>query len=735
MAFRKRGRRRQRNTARASWLRRFVTNLAHLCLRSILWVVIISVIGAGLLYLRLSQGPLHFTFATPVAVQMFNNGTDRVRIELGDLVLTLGAPGAPAGLQLIDLQVSSIEGDTLFRISRLAAKFDTGGLLRGVLRPTRIAVIAPEARLLRTREGNFRFGLGAETEELKTQPGVVGETPQMAAILRLLDDLAGDAEPTPLMSQLREIVISDADLTFENEANGRRWRSRRANFRMHRFENGLRARLSVGLADGAETGARMVVTAERRRGGSGTTRVNMRFDRLRPEHLAEQLDQMQWLRLFDAPLSGTMEATLQANGQIVGLTGWISAGAGRILALQDRGQPFESVKLAFAYESGLERMQISEMTFVSTALDAQLSGFIDLARDDIGEVSGLLGQFEIARLRAMVPEVFSEAMQFDGGQIVARIDFDPLRIEIANTHLLSGDLVVGVSGEARAAAQGWQIDLRAAGRKLTVGQLVQFWPLKAAKNARRWVEENIKTGHVDEFVAQIQIGNGKPRVNLDFTYSEVITTYLKNMTPIHGARGRGSLTQTSFNLMMEQGEITPVEGAPIQLGESTLRIPDMHVKPSPAHVLIRGTGPTGSILALIDEPPLGLMKKLSLKPASIRGNSEVTVNLAIPLIKTLKLDQVEVEANARLDALRMPFRLPNGQVLDVAGDWISLHATTRALNISGDVLIDGAAINLGWSENFGSGSNHRTIDLNGRTTPKIVARFGQATGSSAMAIC
>ena len=72
-----------------------------------------------------------------------------------------------------------------------------------------------------------------------------------------------------------------------------------------------------------------------------------------------------WLRLFDAPLDGNLQATIFADGRIEGLSGRISAGAGRILALEEQGQPFDSVDLAFAYESGLERMQVSEMSLIS----------------------------------------------------------------------------------------------------------------------------------------------------------------------------------------------------------------------------------------------------------------------------------------------------------------------------------------------------------------------------------
>ncbi|MHA1528189.1 MAG: hypothetical protein ACTSVG_04155 [Alphaproteobacteria bacterium] len=723
MVFRRRERQ-PTESARGPRSGRVAAAAIRALLRLFFGVAAIAIVVAGLLYLRLLQGPIHLPVAARIAEQVFNNDTGRLRVELGDVVLTMGGAGAPAGIQFIDLQVRNADGEALFAVPRLAARFDTSDLLQGYLRPTRIILIRPEARLLRTREGKFRFGLG---EQLGTGNALVGETPQLGAIAGILDGLVGDAEPIPALSQLREIIISGADLTYENAAIGRRWHTRSANLRITRTEAGLLARLAVGLADGAETGAGVVVTAERRRGGGGATRIDMRYDNLRPEHLAEQLDQMQWLRLFDAPLDGNLGLTIHADGRIEGLAGRISAGAGRILALQEmqeQGQPFESIELAFAYEAGLERMQVSELTLVSQALDARLSGFVDLGRGAGGAVTGLAGQFEVAEIRASVPEVFAEPLHFDGGQIVARLDFDPMRIEIAEAHLRTGGMVIDVNGLARASADGWRTDMRAAGRNMTIDQLVQHWPLVVARNGRKWTAKNIHNANIDEFVAHIRFGAGEPLVNLDFIYSGLVSSYLKDMSPIRGASGRGSLTLHEFNLMLDSGEVIPVDGAPVRLDGSRVLISDLAVKPSLAEVTIRAAGATGSILALIDQQPLELMAKLGLDPATIEGEAEVVARVDILLIKKVTLDQVEVQADARLTDLRLPFRLPGGQVVDVAGAAVTLRANRRELSLSGEVRADGAALVLDWNEYFGRGSNHRTIVLEGAANPALLERFG-----------
>lgn len=719
MAFSKRGRQRG-GQARRSPVGGLVGRCVHAVLRLVFGAAVIGVIGAGLLYLRLSQGPIHLPYIAQVAVQVFNEDSDQFEVGLGDVVLTVGDTDGPPGIQFIDLQVRSVEGELLFAIPRLTASFDRSDLFLGELRPTQIVVIRPEARLLRTREGRFRFGLGALPA---SGDGLAGETPQVGAISHILDGLVGDAALTPELSRLTEIIITDADLTYENEAAGRSWRTRRADLRVHRADAGLQARLEIRLADGAETGAGIVATAERRRDSGGAMQVDVGFRNLRPEHLAEQLDQMQWLRLFDAPLDGKLAATIQTDGRIEGLTGRISARAGRILALEDQGLPFDSIALSFAYEAGLERMKISELALVSMNLDTRLSGFADLGRGADGQVAGLAGQFQVGKMRLSVPDVFAQPLHFDGGQIVARLNFEPLRIEVAEAHLRNGDLVLNVSGQARAGADGWHTELRAGGRNLSVAQLVQHWPLSAAKNARTWVEKNIHDGGIDELVAQMRFGDGEPQVNLDFVFSGLVSSYLKDMTPIREARGRASMTLNELRLSMESGEVMPVEGAPVRLGGSVIRLLNLQGKPSLAEITIQAAGATSSILTLINEPPLGLMAKLGLDPAAVRGKAEVTASVDFPLIKELKLDEVEVEANARLSALALPFRLPGDHVIGVTGDTVDLRANKRELRLAGAVLIDGSPLVLDWNEYYGRGSNHRTIALDGPATPLLLARF------------
>ena len=78
----------------------------------------------------------------------------------------------------------------------------------------------------------------------------------------------------------------------------------------------------------------------------------------------------------------------------------------------------------------------------------------------------------------------------------------------------------------------------------------------------------------------------------------------------------------------------------VSSASSIFRALDIQNRPWPATVTLRAAGETRSILALINEPPLGFMDKLGLDPAAVQGESEVVAEVAFPLIRALALEEL-----------------------------------------------------------------------------------------------
>ncbi len=728
MAFRKRTR--QGGAAQLAALPGEVLfSVIHYFVRITFGAVTIAAVVAGLLYLRLAQGPIHLPWVASAATRLVNRDAELVKVDVGDVILTLGGAGNPSGIQFVDVAIADRSGTPLFAIPRLAANFYSADLIAGKIRPTRITLIQPEAKLERLADGRFRVGLGPVAEDdditaVTNSSFVNGGTPQAEAISRLLDGLSGDAEILPELSRLRRISIIDADLTFINETAGRRWHTRQADLTVQRLDSGLTARLAIGLSDGSVAGAQVSVDAVRQRGRGGAADVAVRFLNLRPEHLAEQIDAMQWLRLFDAPIDGGMTLTIHPDGVVENLEGRIASGPGRLLAGEASGRPFERAELEFAYQPELRRMQVPRLSLASKAAETQMSGFVDLGFDAAGTLTGMAAQLEVDRLHITVPQVFAEPLHFDGGQVVARLTLEPMRIELAEANLRNGPLVFDVSGRAWVEPDGWRTELRASGRHLTAAQLVQHWPLAAAKGAREWVQKNIRGGDIDEAVALMRFGGGEPALNLDFAFSEIESSYLREMTPIRHGHGRGSLTLDTFDLAVDTGDVEPLAGAPLRIDGSVVHLSNFQGKPTLSDIFLRVSGRSDGVLALIDEAPLGFTTKLGLDPATVGGTAVVTTRLAFPLLKNLKMTDVAVSSAADLTDLRLPFRLRGSGPVEIRGKNVSLHATTEAMQLSGPLTADGVGIELDWSEHYGRGRDHRDIRIDGGVTPALLASLG-----------
>jgi len=72
-------------------LARAVRNLIRFVVVSAFRITAIAVLIAGVVYLRLMQGPMHLPFVGKALVKAFNEQSERLEVGLGDVVLTLVA--------------------------------------------------------------------------------------------------------------------------------------------------------------------------------------------------------------------------------------------------------------------------------------------------------------------------------------------------------------------------------------------------------------------------------------------------------------------------------------------------------------------------------------------------------------------------------------------------------------------------------------------------------------------
>jgi hypothetical protein len=672
--------------------------------------------AAGLLYLRLLQGPLPLPQAATLAERLVNPRIEGSEVAIGGAVLTLGRRGVPSGLQFTDVRVRGPEGALLLSAPRLAARFHLADLLLGRLQPTRLLLVNAEARVLRSADGRIRVGLGGSGVRLGGGPG-----PGMDAVAKIVDGFVGDSEPPDVLARLDEIGIIGARLAYEDAMSGRRWRTAGSDLVITRTENGARARMRAALSESPEATTRLAVEATRA-AGTGRTEVRLRFRDLQADDIAEQAAGAGWVRRLDAPLAGEIRFAVPRAGGVEGLAGRVGFRDGEVFALEGPARRIDRARLAFR-AAGDGALEITRLEVAGAALEAALSGRVAAGGGDLLAPGRLAVQLDLERLALDLPQVFEAPLSFDGGQLVARLDPARGAAEIGHLHLSRGAMTLAAEGRLRRGEGGPEAAFRVSGRELTVEDLTAHWPLGAGENARPWVVEHVRRGRIPEMVGHVALGRDAPLVDLAFRYEGLDSRYLDDMTPIEDASGRGHLTLGRLDLWMEDGTVAP-GGAAISLAGSRFAIPDLDHDPPHAEIRVRGSGPTAAVLSLIDEEPLGLVSKLGVRPEEVAGTVEVEAEVRLPLLEDLPIEAVRAGAAADLRAVRLALALRGGAPVEIAAERLALEADTEAMTVEGEVTAAGAPLSVVWRELYGPGRDAREIELDGALTPDFLAARG-----------
>lgn len=724
------------------------TGAASLCwslcrhgLRCGLALVTLAVLVVGIVTLSLRSQAIEVPKLAAFIAGEVNAGQRDLRLTIGSAFIALSRRAGEPALRFRDVELRSSEGDLLLAVPRVGASFNLSDLLAGDIRVTSLFLRGPSAEIVRARDGRWQLGFGigmtlAQAPDRNEQQEADAPDREQAGSRRgfevagtILDGLSGGEPAIPELARLQAVIIRDAALTYRNATTGATWSTDGATLRARRDEDGLIAALGLALpVDDAAPLRTIRVTMRRQRSMAGTE-IDLSLHGVRPARLASGIPELDWLSLIDAPIDATLTGRLGDNGRVGVIAGTVFAGSGKFVGTD--GSPlgpggFDNLKLAFNYDPAAERLAVSEMSVAGDAGSAELSGFIDLERTESGTLRGLVGQLGIGKVAVDLPEFFAEPISFDGGETVARVGFDPVVIDIAAARLDRGGLTLGASGQLRRGPEGWQSDLRAEATNLTVAGLKAHWPVPFARNARSWVVENLQSGTVDSLVAHARIGQGQPQISLDFSYRNLVSRYLGDLPSIRNARGRGYLRLHDFVLEMDEGRVIPREGDEVALDGSSLRISELWAKVTPAEIDLRGSGPLGAILALIDREPLGLVSKLGLDPATIEGAARVETRLTFPLINDLLLEQVDADAHAEITDLAMDLALGTDEPVSIKGPSVSLVASTSEMTVAGDVLADGVPLGIDWREIYGATPDRREVVARGKVTPGLLARFGAA---------
>ncbi len=633
-------------------------------------------------------------------------------VELGAIEIGIDRSFKPR-LWLGGVGLRAADGTRIAGFGDVGVAFSPRAALSGRIAPRVLRVSRAELLVRRDADGAFELRFGGGGTFRADSPAAI-----LAAAEALLD--------RPPLDLIDEIALAHLAVAFEDAASGRVWQVTGGAASLTRDAAGLRLGMEAEIFNGSDDLARLDLSLETAARDDGA-RLGLRFEGFAARDLGDLVPALRGRVPLDAPISGALDARLDASGAMGALSGRLDLGAGRVTPGGAAPLPFEAADLAFSYDPAAERIEIEALRLRARAAEADITGRVYLRDRVAGVPRAVVAQIALERLR-LAPGLFPEALEAAGGLADLRISFDPFTLTLGQAALPDpgGDpaRTIRARGRVTAGPDGWEGGLDLTAEALSVARLPGVWPLPAAPRARDWVARNLVSGEARDLTVALRRAPGARDIatGISFAFHAAEARAVGFLPPITGGAGYFTLGEDRLALRLDAGTMTPTGGEPVALGGSTFAIPDTRARPARGEIALAAAGPVESILALLDAEPMSLLTRAGRGPDLATGRAELAATVSVPLRPNPPGAAIEIAASGDLFDIRSERAMP-GRVL--TAERLRLAVGDGALSLSGAMEVEGVPFTGSFRTAF-AGPERGTGRVAGRValSPEGLARFG-----------
>lgn len=607
-------------------------------------VLAISIIASGVLVWRAAQGPVPLDFLTGPLEDRLGGLHPEVDVALGSTVLTWEGWPETFVLRVRDVRLSNPDG-RIARVPAVDLRLSVAALANGTVAPTRITTRGAEISVVRG-EDDLRFGalstkdLGDGAKEAtEVEPGTAAPSKRDVSPLLpvILNQLMAAPTPDRPLAYLEELRIADAAVAFWDTQLDTAWYAPDATVQLRTTARGLsgNARLDLDIGDKR---VRATASMSYIQGGDAID-LALSFDPVEPATLADRIPALSKAKDLDLPVGGNAVGRLGLDGTLHRATLNLSGEPGRIawprFVPETRPVREASVRIIFDRSKRVLR-----------------------ARD--------------LRVAFGTPET-------------------------------DGPVITG-EATARRPSQGGEVAVTAKTRVtgFDMSTLGAYWPRGIQENgtARKWITSNIREGRVQRATANLAAtlpGGEVADARLDklsgtLRYEGLSVRYLPELRPVRDIDGTADFDKTAFRMQAESGRLRGVRVQDGRVVVTGLNLSDQFLS-----VDVGTAGPLTDSLMPLANPRLDLLSDLGLSPNQAQGRARVQASFALPLLKDLTMEKVEVEAEANLRNVTIE-NLVFGKTVE-NGD-LDLQVDKRGMQVAGPLHIAGVPLTMTWQELF-----------------------------------
>ena len=646
----------------------------------LIMVSFLLALAFGALLIRLKSGPLELPGVQEAVSELAKDAVNDFDVKIGAVSLVAADQGINVLAQLTDLQIFTKTGQKIAEFPIVRAKLDPIQSIREGIEVETIEIIGAEFRFLRDKNGKYNIlpPGNDNTDVIKTE---------------MIFDVANIVARKSPLRNLQLIDMIDTNLVYIDQMKSRVWTTSKARMQSIREGDVITANANVVMAtkDRADTsvGLRFSYGLDNDFFGFG-----FKFEQATTVDLADQVPALDWLRSFDAAVTGSINAEVKIDGVLESLSGVLETEKGQLHDSPD-AEPikFSNVKTYFEYAKETDSLNFTQITAKSAVGSITGIGSVALFRNKAGAVDAVSGSVALSELQIYPQGVFAQPIIFDNAKANVHIRLSPFSATLESGQLTAEDLKVLVVGSSVAGDTYWNSSYFVRFNEVRHDQVMKYWPLQAKSKTRTWLEKNILDGVAKNGIGQLHIRNGKASVDLKFDIDQGKVRYLKTLPVLQEAKGRGHLTEKTFKAELSQGYVIAPNNKRIDVTDSVFFVPDLTMKPAYGEVSLNIKSGLQAALSILDEKPFEFLKNSNLKPTLGTGDVVATGTLRVPLVKGTKPDQVKFQTTAQVINLMSKTLVKNRTV---AAKTLVVHANDKMVELSGKVELDGIPTQTKW---------------------------------------
>ena len=714
--------RRQTPRRPRSRLRRFGLAVATFAVS----VSFLIVIGGGLAFLRLSQGPFAVDLKPQIVAALNSRVGHGYHFDLGATAIEATDHG-PA-LTISHLSVADSSARPIVSAPRAAISLDPMALLVGKVAPNRLDIHDVDVKLLILPDGQVAVSTGSDDAAAfplssafsGASRSVHGPTPSDAvqvngipgdnvstaprpanAALRALSAamrslVEATTDPDSVMDSMQRVRVTGR-LVLDDRTHGTKTIFSNTDLSFDRAPDGA-VTLSVA-ADGP--GGRWSLDARASAGPDGVKTLTVEANNLSLDEitLAGGLRSVGFD--FDMPVSAQMTIRLGPDGEIDTANGSFSLGAGYFKLDDPDHEPLliDHVTGGFHLDPTTNGVSIDRTELRAGESIFSLTGHVDLPPspgDPWAVRADASGTFGTERPGEKPIRIAHAGMVFRvlPGQhsfVIDKLDVDGPEIDF------------GMTGDLHAEGSGFRLRNTATVKHMPAQALVRLWPSFIAAPVRAWLLANIKGGVVEAGTATSDLTDADlalmraeravadDHVHVTFAVSNLSLAFMQGVPSLDGIEAKGVVTGRTFNMDVQKGTMDVSAGHKLTLADGNLHVPDTDPKPTPAVIEAHVLGGVDVLTELLSRDALKPYANLPADGSGMKGQIDGHLTVSTRFGDHVPPDETKIGVSAAATSFGIEKLIGKEGLSDAT---LKLDVDKSGLHAKGDGRIYGAPATL-----------------------------------------